>query len=143
MKTWLESFGAVVAGLVAGAVVVMALTYAAAVLFFGGDFTAPPTAPYLVANLTYSFGAAGLAGWLAGRLAPQKPLAHSAAVALVMLLLSVGGGGEAPSESGVPAWYGPALMVFMPLGALVGGWLYASRASSTSEGGTVRAKGDG
>ena len=132
MKSWLKSVGAVFAGLVAGAVVVMTLTYAAAAVFFGGDLTAPPTPPYLVLNLTYSFGAAGLAGWLAGRLAPRMPLAHAAAVAVIMIMMSLGGGGgDSASASGVPAWYGPVLMVLMPFGALLGGWLIARGGSRT------------
>ena len=133
MKSWLQSVGAVLAGLVAGTVVVMALTYAAAVVLFQGDLTAPPTPAYLALNLTYSFGAAGLAGWLAGRLAPRMPLAHASAVAVVMLLMSLlgGGSGESVSASGVPAWYGPVLTVLMPFGALSGGWLLARSASRT------------
>jgi hypothetical protein len=124
MMIWLRSVAAVVAGLAAGMVAVMVLTYAAALVFFGGDLTAPPTPVYLVANITYSFGSAVLAGWLAASLAPRWPPAHAVAVAAVMLLLSGGGGGgEASAASGVPDWYGPALTVLMPLGALVGGWL--------------------
>jgi len=65
VKIWTKSFGAVLAGLASGAVLVMALTLAATLLFFGGDFSSPPTRPYLVLNLTYSFGAAVLAGWVA------------------------------------------------------------------------------
>ena len=123
MKTWLQSGGAVLAGLAAGAGIVMVLTYAAALVFFGGDLSAPPTTPYLVGNITYSLGAAMLAGWLAGRLAPRRPLAHAVGVALVMLTLSLGSGQESGAAPGVPAWYGPALALLMPFGALMGGWL--------------------
>ena len=118
-------------GLALGAGVVMALTYAAAVILFQGDLTAPPTPAYLVLNLTYSFGAAALAGWVAGRLAPRMPLGHAAAVAGVMIMMSLGGsgGGEPPSVNGVPTWYGPVLTALMPVGALLGGWLNARGAS--------------
>jgi len=128
MITVLKSIGAVLVGLVTGMVVVMALTYLAAHLFFEGDLTAPPTQPYLVVNIAYSFGAAALAGWLAARLGGSRPLAHASGVALLILLLSSGGGSN--PGAGVPDWYGPALAALMPLGALLGGWL---RARSTSD----------
>ena len=127
MVTVLKGIGAVLAGLVSGMVVVMALTYLAAVILFDGDLTAPPTRPYLVLNIAYSFGAATLAGWLAGRLAGSRPMAHAAGVAALMLILS-GGAGSSPGV-GVPAWYGLALTVLMPAGALVGGWLRGRTAS--------------
>jgi hypothetical protein len=106
--------------------VIMALTYLAALVLFEGDLTAPPTGPYLVLNVGYSFGAATLAGWLAGRLAGSRPLVHAAGVAVLIVLLSSGGGGGA--APGVPGWYGPALTVLMPIGALFGGWLRARSA---------------
>ena len=125
-------------GLALGAGVVLALTFGAAVILFEGDLTAPPTPPYLVLNLAYSFGAAALAGWVAGRLAPRMPLGHAAAVAGVMIMMSLGGGGggEPPSVTGVPTWYGPVLTALMPVGALLGGWLSvrgASRNPDSSE----------
>jgi hypothetical protein len=123
MRKVATGIGAILAGLAGGMVAVIVLTWVAVQAFFGGDMNAPPTGPYLVVNITYSLGAAMLAGWLAGRLAGSRPLLHAAGVALLMLVLSIGDG-SAPGAS-VPAWYGPALMVLMPAGALLGGWLRA------------------
>jgi len=44
---------------------------------------------------------------------------------LGVLVLFEGDMSEAP---GVPSWYGPALAVFIPPGALLGGWLRSRRA---------------
>lgn len=124
MMPWLKGAGAVAAGLVCGGMVVMGLTFAAAEVFFAGDMSAPPTNPYLALNITYSFAAAVVAGWVAARLAPRRPLTHALAVAMCMILLSMGGSGaEAGATPGVPGWYGTVLLVLMPVGALAGGWL--------------------
>ena len=126
-----KSIGSVVVGLVTGMAIVIGLTYLATILFFEGDFNASPTDLYLVLNIAYSFGAAILAGWVAGRLAGKKPLAHAAGVAVIMLVLSVGGGGDSDAGAGVPGWYGPFLMLFMPVGALLGGWIGGRRMSQS------------
>ena len=125
MMTLLKGVGAVLVGLVTGMVVVVALTFLATLIFFEGDRTASPTAPYLVLNIAYSFAAAILAGWLAARLAGTRPIVHAAGVALAMLILSAGSGGASGPAVGVPEWYGPTLTLLMPLGALIGGWLRA------------------
>jgi hypothetical protein len=127
MLAVLKGIGAVLVGLTTGMVVVMVLTYLAALILFEGDLTAPPTQPYLVLNIAYSFSAATLAGWLAARLAGSKPLVHAAGVAALILVLS-SGGGSSPGV-GVPEWYGLALTVLMPVGALFGGWLRARSAN--------------
>lgn len=127
MLTALKSIGAVLVGLATGMLVVVALTYVAALILFEGDLTAPPTPGYLLFNIAYSFLAATLAGWLAARLAGWRPLAHAAGVAVLMVALS-SAGGSGPGE-GVPAWYGQALTVLMPVGALFGGWLRARPAN--------------
>lgn len=125
-----KSVGAVLVGLLSGAALVMVLTFAATYLFFGGDVNAPPTPPYLAFNIAYSFGAAVLAGWVAARLAPSRPGTHAMLVALVMFGVSMGGGGAtAEASPGVPGWYGTVLLVFMPLGALLGGWIQVRRPS--------------
>lgn len=126
---WLKSVAAVAGGLLAGMVVVVGLTAAATFLLFEGDMSAPPTPGYLAANVLYSAGAAALAGCLAARWAPSHGFAHSAAVALLMLLLSSGSGSAA---EGVPTWYGPAVAVLAPIGALLGGWLQTRRAGATA-----------
>lgn len=122
--TALKSVGAVLAGLIAGMSVVVVLTMAATALLFDGDWSAPPTGPYLAVNLLYSFAAAMLAGWVAGKLAGSRPVAHAAGVAILMVVLSLGGSGDDP-QPGVPTWYGPSLLILMPLGALAGGGIRA------------------
>ena len=126
MRAVLRGLGAVFAGLVTGMVVVMGLTYLAVLVLFEGDMTAPPTGPYLALNVGYSFAAAVLAGWLAARLAGSRPWVHAGGVAGVMAILSLGGG-SSPGV-GVPGWYGPALTLLMPVGALLGGWVRARSA---------------
>lgn len=138
---WLRSAGAILAGMVSGMALVAVLTLAATFLFFEGDFSAPPTPVYLAANILYSFGSGMLAGWVAERLGRGRPMAHAAGVALLILLLSSGGGGGGSgAAAGVPAWYGTALMVLMPIAALVGGWLHASHSGlrgGGAEGGAL------
>ena len=79
----------------------------------------PPT--FMAINLAYSAAFAVLGGWLCGLWAGKKPLLHAAALAGVMLALSL------PSvfrpEPGIPSWYGAVIAVLGPAGALVGGWL--------------------
>jgi len=127
----LKSVGAVMAGMVSGMLVVMVLTYLAALLLFDGDLTAPPTPGYLVGNVAYSFGAGVLAGWIAAHLAPSRPLAHAAGVAAIMLALSAGSGSTAP---GVPGWYQPLLATLMPVAAVLGGYIRSRRASVVEDG---------
>lgn len=124
MPTFVKSAGAVVAGFASATVTVLVLTWITVLAFFGGDMTAEPAPPYLAVNLSYSFAAAVLAGWLAARLAPRKPFSHAVAVAVLVFLLSLGGSGaEAEGASQVPSWYGTVLTTVMPVGALLGGWL--------------------
>ena len=110
------------AGLVAAVSIVAAATALGVLLFFGGDFTAPPTPGWLGANLTYTTLAGVVGGWVAHRLAPRYPLVHAAAVALLIVGMSQGGG-QAEAGSGVPAWYGATVTVLGALGAAGGGIL--------------------
>lgn len=122
LRPLLRSVLGVLAGLVTAVALVVALTALAVFVVFGGDFAARPTPPYLVVNLSYTFGAAVVGGWLAGRIAGRRPLLHGAVLAALMLLLS-GTGGGAPPTPGVPEWYVPAVSFLGPAGALCGGLL--------------------
>lgn len=122
----LRSIAAVVAGMIVAGAIVMVLTIAAVWLFFGGDVNAPPTAPYLAFNLAYTFGAAIGGGWVAGLVARKNELLHGAAMAAIMLVLSLGGGQPDPA-SGIPAWYGMATGVLGATGAVLGAGLRGRR----------------
>lgn len=124
MTRWLKSLGAVVAGFLTAAVVVLLLTWLSALALFGGEMSARPTPGYLGFNLTYSFGAAVLGGWVSARLAPRAPVWHAVAVTAVMVFLA-SGGGDGSTAMGVPEWYGTAIQFFIPVGAVFGGVLYA------------------
>ncbi|UCC23883.1 MAG: hypothetical protein JSU98_09080 [Gemmatimonadales bacterium] len=124
MTTWLKSLGAVVAGFLTAAVVVLLLTWLSALVLFGGEMTARPTPGYLAFNLSYSFVAAVLGGWVSARLAPRAPVWHAVAVTAVMVFLA-SGGGDGSTAMGVPGWYGTAIQFFIPVGAVFGGLLHA------------------
>ena len=119
MRVALRSVGAVLAGLVAAGATVMLLTAAAVLLFFDGDFSAPPTGPYVTVNLAYTFGAGALGGWVTARLAARSEVIHGVALAALMVVLTLVGG-TGGGAVGVPAWYDTAVMVLGPLGVLGG-----------------------
>jgi hypothetical protein len=116
-----RSFLAVLSGYASMAIVVMALTPLAARLFIPEGAVAG--APYLSANIAYSFAAAVLGGWVAARLAPRNPLAHGAALAGTILILSLTML-QAGSQSGgpQPSWYPLATLVIGVAGSLIGAW---------------------
>lgn len=122
----LRTLGALIAGLLAAALTVAALTVVAVWIFFGGDWSGPPTAPYLAVNLGYTFGGGLLGGWLAGLVAGRRPLLHGLGLAVIMLVLSLGGGQPDPG-SGIPAWYGGAVGLVGAAGAVTGAWLRERR----------------
>lgn len=109
--------------------VVMAAVFGATILAAAVMIGSPPPAgsppalppAFLPVNLAYSAAFALLGGWLCGFWAGKKPLLHAAALAGVMLALSL------PSvfrpEPGLPSWYGAVVAVLGPACALVGGWL--------------------
>ena len=115
----------VIGGLATAMVLVVALTWLAVQLMLDGDMGAAPTPAYLGVNLAYSFFAAVAGGWVAARIAARRPLLHAGIVAVVMLLLSLGGDGSPPA-GGVPDWSSPVIGGLGGAGALVGGWLRAT-----------------
>lgn len=123
-----RSILAVVAGLAGIFLIVMLATVVVAGLLLppppGGGLP-DPTGPYLAVNVTYSFLAAICGGYIAGRLAGQRPVMHAAvlaAVLTIMSLISAWSGGETTSN-GQPGWYSPVIAVIGVAGVMLGGWL--------------------
>ncbi|MGD2069964.1 MAG: hypothetical protein PVI57_14930 [Gemmatimonadota bacterium] len=127
----LRTLGAVIAGLVAAAVTVAVLTVVAVWIFFGGDWSAPPTGPYLSVNLAYTFAGGFLGGWLAGLVAGRRALLHGLGLAVIMLVLSLAGG-QPDAGSGIPTWYGRAVGLVGAAGAVAGAWLRERQLSRAS-----------
>lgn len=129
MGSLARTFIAVISGFLAMTLLVIAGTVAATALLVPGGLhavqgqAAPAHLPpaYLAANLAISLAAAVAGGWLAARLAATAPLAHAAALAGVVLVMSVGS--MPAAHPGQPAWYGWAIAVVGAAGALAGGWL--------------------
>jgi hypothetical protein len=121
-----RSIAAVVAGFATMAVSVVVGTWIAAIALLGPDTTgagSQPSAAYLAANLLESALAAVAGGYVAARLGKSSPRKHAAALAAVVLALSVltmAAEGPAPGQ---PGWYRLALLVIGVGGALIGGWL--------------------
>lgn len=120
-------FAAIMASVIAG-------TFIATLAFMPGGASAMLTPPppgtvlpfaYLASNLLVSFGGAVLGGWLAARFAKASPMGHAAAVAGIMLLMSVPELFRADEPNGPPGWYRPILPLLGVTGAFVGGWLHA------------------
>ena len=99
-------------------------TFVAYELMLGGlpgDEHIVPTTSYLVVNAAYCGVLAVGAGFITGVFAGSKPLAHAAALAAILLILSVS---SLARPSGVePGWYVTTLAVVGPLGSLIGGIL--------------------
>jgi hypothetical protein len=120
----------VVAGAVVSATTVIAVTAVLVLLMFGGDFAAPPTPAYLMMNLAYTLGAATVGGWVAGTLAPVRPFLHGVALAALLALPSVVGGGGGGAV-GVPTWYPAAVGALGAAGALLGSAAVGRRARTS------------
>jgi hypothetical protein len=137
----LRSVVAIVAGFGFMASTVMVGTIVATALFVPGGIQAAaagvpaPALPrgYLVSSFVITAIGAILGGWLAARLATFAPYAHSAALAAVVAVLSLGSGANAPAGS-QPEWYASAIGIVGVLGVLLGGKL---RAAAARAGGHV------
>lgn len=122
-------FAAIMATVIAG-------TFLATLAFMPGGASAMLTPPapgtllptgYLAANLVVSLVGAVVGGWLAARFAKGSPMAHAAALASIILLMSVPELFKADEPNGPPGWYRPILPVLGVTGAFLGGWLAAVR----------------
>ena len=123
MKPIVRSVLAVLGGLIAIVALSMAadeVAYALG-LFPRGKITYEP-GPYVIA--TAYRGAIGVAGsWLAGRLAPSRPMRHALIVGGIGLLLSAAGLVAALNMDLGPVWYPAALLVITVPCAWLGGVL--------------------
>lgn len=122
----LRTFLALVAGFVAATIGVLAFTALSVFVFFGGDMTAEPTPPYLAFNLAYTLVFAVVGGWVAARVARERPLLHGFLLAAVMISLSIPSAIEGGPQPGQPTWYPWALVLIAgvgaPTGALIRQW---------------------
>lgn len=123
----MQSVIAVLAGFVTMTVVVIIatviLTRALASARPGDPFGDPRQLPtgYLMANLVASSVAALIGGYLTAALAESAPLAHGAALAVLMILMSAFS--MRRSLGSQPRWYAMTLMLVMPLVAIGGSFL--------------------
>jgi ubiquinone/menaquinone biosynthesis C-methylase UbiE len=126
--TLMRSGIAVLGGYMAMAIVVVLTSSLTASLLLP-SVDAPPTAPYLYANLALGLLAATLGGYVTARLSPQNPRNHLAAlggVILVFGLLSARAGGMQP------AWFRFGIIGIGLVGAALGGlvlpWMQRKKA---------------
>ena len=111
----IRSTGAVVAGFV-GAVILAVICdlvlRAGAPHAFGSDgFVANPG--FQVVVLVYSAVAATFGGWLAGRLAPSRPMRHALILGWISVVLTLLG--TAAAWSHAPIWYHAiAILIVLP-----------------------------
>ena len=127
----MRSIICVVAGFVVMMAIVTAGTAAATELIVEGGLFAAATGPrtalpptYFAANLVVSAMGAVLGGWVTARMAPSREMAHVAALAALMLIMTVPGLlGYGEHQTGQPAWYLYALPVLGVGGVLLGGWM--------------------
>jgi hypothetical protein len=117
----MRSIGAIVAGyLVFG--ISSAILFAAS----GQDPHVMPGPGFLLSSIAYGCGFSALAGYLAARLAPARPLLHAAAVAAIIGLIA--------AVSMVVEWNAGSIwselivMVFLAPSALLGGYFESRRA---------------
>lgn len=121
----LRSIGSLSLGYLASAVVVVLTTSLLVVVMFGGDWQADPTPVYLVLNVSGGFLAALFGGWVAGRVAVTRPVAHGVALGVLMLVMAVGPG----LSSGTVSGYAVSLGLSSIAGSSLGGVLARRRSS--------------
>lgn len=120
----LKSIASVITGYLAMAAVVMIGTIAAAAAMIPGGLAAAralegqPPRNYLYANLALSIVAGVLGGWVTARMAPGSPLAHAAALAALMLVMSVVSAKSQARKQ--PSWYPWTIAAIGIAGVLIG-----------------------
>ena len=130
----LRSILAVLGGFATMAVLVMVATaVAASALVPGGLRTmrdSPASLPrsYLAANLLLSALAAFIGGAVTARLAPGRPFTHVAALATLMVVMTLLSARTAGTRQ--PAWYRLLLGTVMPGIALAGAYLFGQIAGA-------------
>jgi hypothetical protein len=78
-------------------------------------------APTLLTYLAASFGLSVAAGWLTGRLARTRPLAHGVVLGCVQLVMGIGF--EVSYWSLLPVWYHLVFLALLIPGNALGGWI--------------------
>ena len=114
-----RSLAAVLAGLIVAVVMVIMLSWLAAVIVDQPE-SGPPTRAYLALNLLGGALAGMAGGATAAWMAPHTPRGHAYILAAVILLLSLPGLFSAPLP-GQPSWYPLALSVLGPASVVIGG----------------------
>lgn len=127
MAPVLRTFIALVAGFLTASLGVLGVSAVTVLVFFGGEVGGEPSAGYIAFNLAYSFGFAVAGGWVAARIAGERPVLHGFLLAGVMISLSIPSAVEGPREPGEPLWYPWILMLIVGIGAPSGGLIRARR----------------
>ena len=126
MPNALRSVFAVVFGYIVMIVVVIPLTLIAVKAF--GVHSGHPTPGYLVYNIASTFVAAFAGGWVAGRIAPSRPVVHGivlAGLVVFMAWLSY------RRYTGLqPLWYQEMLIVAPAALAILGAWVAGRRTAN-------------
>lgn len=99
-----------------------AVFYAIALLGLNMSFDTP-TPGYLLSNLVWTVFAAGVAGYMTGKVARHSPVAHGAALAIPFVLLAIFNMLKGLGGRRTPFVLGWNLLV--PLFCIVGAWLYS------------------
>lgn len=116
----LRTIGAVIAGYVIIAILVILSTILTVGLMLP-NIASTPTTSYLIVNLILGLLAAVIGGYCAALIARAKKLTPAislAAIVFIFGLLSLG------QSSNQPVWYPYALLVIGPLGVVIGGLLH-------------------
>jgi hypothetical protein len=123
MAGLLRSVGAVVAGFLTMAVMVMVLTVIAVKAM--GLKSGQPTSGYLVLNVVYSLAAAALGGWVTGWIARPRSLEHGYVLGGLMVVMGVLSYFQYKGTQ--PVWY-QVLMTVVPgiIAILAAGWVGSS-----------------
>lgn len=77
--------------------------------------------------LTYHLVFVATGGYVAARLAPDRPIGHAVALGVIGLLMSIAGQVAIIEGDLAPHWYGWALTILAVPTAGFGGWLYYRR----------------
>ena len=129
----LRSAAAVVAGYFSMVIVVMAGTMALVKTMVPGGIAAmrqnpeaaaamTPTPRYLAMNLTLSFLAALLGGWVTTRIATHSTTVHLTALAVLVIAMGIGSA-FAPASKRQPSWYKIAIPVIGVAGVAASAFL--------------------
>lgn len=130
--TLIRSIGALLLGGLVGVVVYLAGAIIAFVSMHGIPLGSPggaATRADLAVNLAGAIIASALAGTVAARLAPHRPLAHALALALGFAVLALWGFSKPASQW--PSGYPMALALVGAVGTIIGGLLAGHRKAKT------------